>query len=116
MKIGAGIGLAALIISFIGAFIPIVGLIIGWLALGLALIATLFGDKGLSIAVVIWSAFVFMFLTPTLWIDSVRAEETGTSAGLVSVSFLLVIAPVVGMLLHSSGKVALGKRKDVGTI
>ena len=68
MKASTGVGIAALSLAIIGAILPIIGLWIGWVALIICFIAALMGEKGLTIATVILSAVVFLFLTPSLWI------------------------------------------------
>ena len=116
MKVGTGIGIAALIIAIMGGLMPVVGLYVGWVALALACVAALFGDKGLTIATVIVSALVFIFLTPSLWVaEGVRAMAIGSGAPAemtkrigLPISLIMLAAPVVCIFLRSSGKLVLG--------
>lgn len=117
MKIGTGIGIAGLVLALIGAVTPFVGLYVGWVALLVVCIAALFGDKGLTIATVILSAIVFVFLTPSLWLaEGLRtiAVETGAPPKLTErvglpVSLVMLASPIVCIFLNMSGKIALGK-------
>ena len=95
MKLSAGIGLAALIVTIIALFIPIVGLFITWLALIIAAIAAFMGDKGLTIATIVLSAVKFV-ITPTMW-----------AAGMVAIlpSAIFWALPIIGMI-YSSRKTA----------
>ena len=119
MKVGTGIGIAALVIAIIGAFVPGVGLFVGWFALVVASIGALCGDKGLAIATVLISAVAFVFLTPTLWLEFAAHETgygaaTGRSRMFAIISMALLAAPIISMLLFSTGKFALRKRQTVG--
>ena len=119
MRAGTGVGIAALVLCIIGAVTPGVGLYVGWVALIVACFAALLGDKGLTIATVIVSALIFIFLTPSLWVaEGMRAiamesgapkEVTGRVG--IPVSIALLIAPIVCMFLHGTGKLALRTRK-----
>lgn len=112
MSLSSGIGLAALIIAVIGIFIPVVGLFIGWFALLIALVAALTGDKGLSIATVVVSALGFALLTPSLWVEAGASSAQGSPPVLRILTIILLLAPVAGMILFSTGKLALGKSKS----
>lgn len=119
MKASTGVGIAGLSLAIIGAVLPIVGLWIGWVALIIVFVAALMGERGLTIATVILSAVVFLFLTPSLWLtgslEVVTPEgqysEPAVPQIALAVSIVLLIAPIVGMILFSTGKLALGKRK-----
>ena len=118
MSLGAGIGLAALIIAGIGMWMPIIGLFIGWLALVVACFAALCGDKGFSIATVVLSAFAFWIFTPSLWIEAgasadvtMLCSEASRRAGCRIFSIALLIAPIVSMILFSTGRLALRRPK-----
>lgn len=119
MKASTGVGIAALSLAIIGAVLPIIGLWIGWVALLICLIAALMGERGLTIATVILSAVVFLFLTPSLWLTGTlqvvtpegQYSEPAMPQIALAVSIVLLIAPVVGMILFSTGKLALGKRQ-----
>lgn len=117
MSIGAGIGLAALIAAVIGAFVPILGLYIGWLALVLAVLAALFGDRGLTIATVCLSAIIFVFLTPTLWLENAAhatgyGQASGQAPVLQIASMALLAAPIPAIFLNGSGKLAFRRQRD----
>ncbi len=105
---GKGLSTAGLIVAVIGAFVPLIGLYIGWAALGLATLGALGGNKGMSIAVVAVSAMVFLFLTPSLWLEVVAhdagyGEATGSSPILRIGTFIMLGAPVVAMLMAKGG-------------
>ena len=114
MTIGAGIGLAALLVALVGAFVPVIGLIIGWVALALAALAALCGDKGFAIATIIVSGAVFLFLTPSLWLDTAVGNHNPTGNGylMLTTSIALLAAPIIAMFLYSSGKLMLAKKID----
>ncbi len=117
MGIGAGLGLAALIIAGIGMWIPFVGLFIGWLALAIACFAALCGDKGLTVATVVFSAVVFLIFTPTLWLEAgASADETSGygSPIFIIISIAMLIAPIVSIVLFSTGKLVLKQRNATG--
>ena len=108
MSLARGLGLAALMIAWVGAFVPFLGLFIGWGALAIATIAALAGDRGHTIATVVFSAFVFLFLTPMLWLDALGSAE-GT-AHLLGISILMLLAPIGAMIMNATGKLAIGRR------
>ena len=119
MKAGTGVGIAGLVVALVGAFMPVVGLYVGWVALLIVCIAALLGDRGLTIATVIVSVVVFIFLTPSLWIaEGMRAAavETGAPEEMTQriglpISIIMLIAPIVCIFLNVSGKVALRKSR-----
>ena len=119
MKASTAVGIAGLSLAIIGAILPIIGLWIGWVALIIVFIAALMGERGLTIATVILSAVVFLFLTPSLWMTGslhvvtpeAQYHEPAVSQVTLVVSIVLLIAPILAMILFSTGKLALGKRK-----
>lgn len=117
MSIGTGIGLAALIAAVIGAFVPLLGLYIGWLALVFATLAALFGNRGLAMATTCLSSVVFVFMTPTLWLEH-AAHAIGAGAAtnhgpvLQVISIGLLLAPVVAIVLNSTGKLLFRTRPN----
>lgn len=112
MSIGAGFGLAALIVALFGAFVLIVGLFVGWLALVLAALGALSGDRGFAIAATLVSGVVFIFLTPSLWADFAVGDQNVAGNGylLTTISLVLLAAPLAGIALNASGRLALNKR------
>jgi hypothetical protein len=113
MTLGAGIGLAALIIAFIGMWMPLVGLFVGWLALIIVCVAALCGDKGFTIATVILSAVAFIFFTPSLWLEAGASADATSGHGaplLRIISIVLLAAPIGCIILFSTGKLAIKKR------
>ncbi|MEL7252812.1 MAG: hypothetical protein AAGL23_01455 [Pseudomonadota bacterium] len=111
---GKGLCVAGLIMAIIGAFVPLIGLFIGWAALGLATMGALAGNKGTAIAVVAVSAMVFLFLTPSLWLEAVAhgssyGQSTGSSPILKIGTLIMLAAPLVAMFLRKGGEVASGK-------
>lgn len=115
MRLCTGIGIAALVIAILGIFIPLVGLFVGWIALAVACIAALCGDKGLTIATVIVSVVAFVFFTPSLWLDYLGYEADIATVGgtyspiLIPITIVMLIAPVVSIILFSTGRLALTK-------
>ena len=114
MKVGTGIGIAALIFAIIGMFLPAVGLFVAWIALIIACFAALFGDKALTIATLIVSVVGFLQNTPTLWLTmTVNGVQSSPSNALRVITLILLIAPIVCMILNTTGRLTLGKPKPV---
>ena len=90
---GKGLSLAGLIISIIGAFIPVTGLMIGWGALLLATLGAMFGGKSIAIATVAVSAFVFVFMTPSIWLYTAANDIR------LYVTVALLALPIVGCFI-----------------
>ena len=108
---GKGLSTAGLVMAIIGAFIPLIGLYIGWAALGLATLGALAGNKGMTIAVVAVSAMVFLFLTPSLWLEAFAHSEgyreaSGRAPVLKIGTLIMLAAPLVAMFLHKPGNAA----------
>jgi uncharacterized membrane protein YkgB len=106
---GKGFCIAALILAALGAVVPVVGLFVGWAALGLATIGALAGNKGRTIAVVALSAVVFLTMTPSLWIETAGhsagyGRATGSAPILQIITFVMLAAPIVGMIVSSKKK------------
>jgi hypothetical protein len=80
----------------------------------IACFAALFGDKGLTIATLIVSIVGFLLFTPSLWLTmTVNGVESSPSNVLRAITLILLIAPVVCMILNTTGRLALGKPKTV---
>ncbi len=93
--------------AVLGGLVPGIGLYIGWAALLLATFGAIGGAKGLPIAVVAVSALVFLFLTPSLWVEAAMhkagfGEATGAPPVLRIGSLVLLALPIVGLLLAPS--------------
>lgn len=124
MEAGKGIAIAALVIAIVGGVLPAIGLYVGWIALLLACVAALFGEKGLTIATMVVSAIMFIFLTPSLWISQgivALGNAASQSQGgptvfnpLLLISFILLLAPGVCMFLNASGRLTLAGAKTPG--
>ncbi|MEF2549085.1 hypothetical protein VQ045_18170 [Aurantimonas sp. E1-2-R+4] len=112
MKIGTGIGLAALIVALISIFIPLAGLVLAGIGLVIACLGALFGDKGFAIATVVVTAVNYFFLSPSLWMSEAGSRVSGGSGNTEVWAFIvaLLVAPIVCMILYSSGKIMLGKK------
>lgn len=102
MKTSSGLGIAALIIAVISLFIPLLGLYSGLVALVVATIAAFFGDKGLTIATVVVSFVGYFFLSPSLAMATM-GDSNGMNGFWLAIIALL-IAPFVGMFIHSRKK------------
>ena len=89
MKLSAGLGLAALIITAISFFIPFVGFFVTWLALLIAAVSAYMGDKGLTIATIVLATVKFL-ISPTFWVSGVLT---------VVPSAILVLLPIAMMVL-----------------
>lgn len=112
MKLGTGIGIAALVFAIISIFIPMAGIVLGGIALLITCVAALFGDKGLTIATVVISIVNYFFLTPSLRISDAGhnlVQTGGNNTGLWILIYVLLAAPIVCMFLYSGAKVRLGK-------
>ena len=101
---GKGLSLAGLITAIFGAFVPFVGLFIGWIALVFATFGALSGGKGLAIATVAVSTVVFLFMTPSLWVEAAGQaagfhRDTGTSPIFRITTLFLLAAPIVGCVI-----------------
>jgi hypothetical protein len=115
MKVGTGIGIAALIVAVLGMIMPGIGLFVAWVALIVACVAALFGDKALTIATLIVSIVGFVLFTPSLWLTLTvnGVEKSSPSNVLRVITIVLLIAPVVCMILNSTGRLVLGKPNTV---
>ncbi len=75
----------------------------------------MYGDKGLTIATVILSVVGFIFLTPSLWatvtINGVATNALPSAYRIITI--ILVLAPVLFMILNTTGKLVLGRPKVV---
>ncbi len=105
-----GFGLSGLIVAILSFFIPVYGIFIGWLGLALVTIAALSGERGLTIATVILSVVNYMLFSPMLWVAETGAGLSGVP-GFVLPTFLIVAAPIVGIILNATGKFALSQGK-----
>jgi hypothetical protein len=112
MNVGSGFGMAALMLALLGMFMPVIGLFIGWLALVFACVAALCGDKGYTVATIVMSAIAFLFFTPSLWLEGIAANSGGPSSYLGVISFVLFAAPIVCMILFSTGRFVLARKPD----
>ncbi len=117
MKTGFGLSLSGLVISVISIFIPIVGIFTGIIGLLLAALGTLFGERGLAIATIAVSVVSFVFLTPTLWMEALAhsmgyGQQTGTGPVLRILVIAALAAPIVGIVLNSTGRIILGRRSE----
>jgi len=115
MKASSGLSLVGLILSFIGIFIPFLGLFIAWIGLGFATIGAYMGDKGLAIATSLLCAVVFMFLSPTLWLEAATQNASyqswsgqngiATSGPILRIiSIIMVVAPFAAMFIHKQSE------------
>ena len=94
-----GFGICAVIVAVIGAFVPVFGFWVGVAALIVATAGALAGDKVFAIVTVCISLAVFVILTPSLFVLPV----------LLVVAFVALCLPVVGIILHATGKLMIGK-------
>ncbi len=94
-----GFGICAVIVAVIGAFVPFFGFWVGVAALIVATAGALAGDKVFAIVTVCISLAVFVFLTPSLFALPV----------LWVVAVVALCLPVVGIILHATGKLIIGK-------
>jgi hypothetical protein len=126
MEVGKGVAIAALVIAIVGGILPAIGLYVGWIALLLACVSALLGEKGLTIATMVVSAIMFVFLTPSLWLSqgAISLGHAGMEAGdklppfspFLAISLVLLLAPAVCMFLRASGRLTLGAGKTRGPV
>lgn len=113
MKAETGLGIAGIVLAVIGALVPFVGLYIGWFALIIVAVAAYMGERGLTIATMVISALVFLFLTPSLWVSAAGGAIGATaSSGAAVAGGFLVIGTVICFLLPIAGMI-FGKGAEV---
>lgn len=98
---GKGFGIAGLVLAIVGIFVPVFGLFIGWAGLILATVAAFAGQRGLAIGTSLICVVVFIFLTPSLWLEgaavAVDAAQNEPTPIFRIISIILVVAPFVGV-------------------
>lgn len=104
-----GLGIAALILALIAFGVPVVGLYVSWLALALAVFAALSGDKMFAVATPIIAAANTFFFSPLVLIAFFGENQQSGSNALLFTTVILLVAPIVAILLFSSGKFVIGK-------
>ena len=107
---GKGFGIAAMIVVVISFFIPFVGFLGTGVAMVLATVAALAGDRVFATVTSLVGAVSTFFFSPTMWLMMAAPDSpTGGKTTFFIIVVGVLALPIVGMLLHSSGKLALGQ-------
>ena len=109
---GKALGISAFVLALIAVFTPFFGLYVTFIALVLATIGALAGDKVFSLVTVVIGFVNTFLLSPFSVMMLFGAQDQAGNTPLLTVTIVLLVAPIIAIFLNATGRVAIGRHRE----